>query len=109
MDNNPSRVIIGTTMSTGELSVYLVINNSDEIFGAPGTPSLAEVIATLTGIIAKNNSINNNISEDQAFNEIEVHMDCGFTTAQVPDLLDQFTHDDVTYCQNHCADHAWHL
>ena len=103
-----NRVLIGTTTSSGEFSLYVAINNDEDVFGAPGTPSLEEVVSILTGFIAKTIAHNHNITEDQAFNEIEVHNDCGFTTAQVPDLLDQFSKDDETFCKDGCADHAWH-
>lgn len=109
MDNNPTKVLIGTTTSSGEFALWVVINNEDEVFGAPGMPTLNEVISTLTGMIAKNISINQDIDFDQAFNDVEVHTDCGFTSAQVPDLLDQFSRDDETFCESGCADHTWTL
>jgi hypothetical protein len=104
-----NKVLIGTTLSSGEFSLYVCINNDDEIFGAPGTPSLQEVVSMLTGIMAKSISVERGISEEDAFSELEIHSDCGLTTHQVPDVLDQFSTGDKTFCESHCADHAWHF
>jgi len=101
------KVLIGTTLSSGEFSLYVAINNVDEIFDAPGTPSLQEVVSMLTGIMAKSISVERGISEEDAFSELEIHFDCGLTTHQVPDILDQYSKDDKTFCENGCAcEHA---
>lgn len=107
VDTYPSKILIGTTLSSGEFALYVAINNSECLFGAPGTPSAQEFISTLTGIIAKNIASDRDIDFDQAYNDIEVHIDCGFTSAQVPDILDQFTDDTgtETFCDGDCKDY----